>query len=411
MTQTGRKQILLCVTGKTPQIVTETLYVLTQQRQERIDEIRVITTLEGRDAVMKHLVEPDKGQLGRFCRDYKINPATIVFDESSISLLRAADGRMLEDIRTVEDNEDAANQICQIVRELTEDDGAALHASVAGGRKTMGVYLTAAMQLFGRPQDQLSHVLVSEDFETHPEFYYIPPVPQDLDIQDRKTGQATWMSTAQAQIHLASIPFIRLRRILGDRLAEDGWRYSDEVKRAQEELEFLEAAHIVRLNCENQNVSVGGRRVGLTPRMFFTYALFARFQQTGCGQGGFVSPADITLNDLDLLYRVITRARGEELRLDQARQDEAGYQFVESMASFLRTGAVDAFQDCLVEDISRIKRRFRDHQIPAHFGLSTRGRYGHKLYGIAVPRERIEWEQTKHGATRRKPETLARDSS
>jgi len=182
MTQTGQKQILLCVTGKTPQIITETLYVLTQQRRERIDEIRVITTLKGRDAVLSHLLDSEKGRFVRFCRDYGIDPATIAFKESSISLLRAADGRMLDDIRTVDDNEDAANQICQIVRELTEDDGSALHASVAGGRKTMGVYLTAAMQLFARPQDQLSHVLVSEDFETHPEFYYIPPVPHDLHI-------------------------------------------------------------------------------------------------------------------------------------------------------------------------------------------------------------------------------------
>jgi len=136
------------------------------------------------------------------------------------------------------------------------------------------------------------------------------------------------VSTNQAQIHLASIPFIRLRRILGDRLAEDGWRYCDEVRRAQEELEFLEAAHIVRLNYGDQSVSVGGRKVELTPRMFFTYALFAGFQQIGRGQGGFVSPGDITLDDLDLLYRIVTR----------------------------------------------------------------RGRYGHKLYGIAVPGERIEWE-------------------
>jgi len=346
----------------------------------------------GRNAVLAHLLDSEKGRFVRSCRDYAIDPATIVFKESSVSLLRAADGRMLDDIRTVDDNEDAANQICQSVRELTEDDGLVLHASVAGGRKTMGIYLTAAMQLFGRPQDQLSHVLVSEDFEMHPEFYYIPPTPQELEVHVRKTGKVKRVPTSQAHIHLASIPFIRLRRLLGDRLAEDGWRYSDEVRRAQEELEFLEAAHIVRLNFGEQSVSVGGRSVQLTPRMFFTYALFAGFQQSGRGQDGFVSPAEITLGNLDELYRGITRARGEELFLDQARQDEAGYQFVESMASFLRTGAVDALQESLVEDISRIKRRFRDHQIPAHFGISTRGHYRQKLYGIAIPRERIEWE-------------------
>jgi CRISPR-associated protein (TIGR02584 family) len=34
----------------------------------------------------------------------------------------------------------------------------------------MGIYLTAAMQLYGRAHNALSHVLVGEDFETNPEF-------------------------------------------------------------------------------------------------------------------------------------------------------------------------------------------------------------------------------------------------
>jgi len=83
---------------------------------------------------------------------------------------------MLPDIRSVEDNTFAANQICEIVRELSLTSHTSLHASAAGGRKTMSIYLTAAMQLFGRAQDRLSHVLVSEDFETHPDFFYIPPI-------------------------------------------------------------------------------------------------------------------------------------------------------------------------------------------------------------------------------------------
>ena len=91
---------------------------------------------------------------------------------------------MLPDIRSV-DNAFAANQICEIVRELSLVPHTSLHASAAGGRKTMSIYLTAAMQLFGRARDRLSHVLVSEDFETHQDFFYIPPTPHDLDIKDR----------------------------------------------------------------------------------------------------------------------------------------------------------------------------------------------------------------------------------
>lgn len=41
------KHILLCLAGMTPQIITETCWALYQKRGEQIDEIRVITTLEG----------------------------------------------------------------------------------------------------------------------------------------------------------------------------------------------------------------------------------------------------------------------------------------------------------------------------------------------------------------------------
>lgn len=378
--------------GKTPQIVTETLYALTQQHQQRVDEIRVITTLEGRNGILEHLLDPKHGKFFVFCRDYAIDPASINFSEAEIALLRTPDGEMLEDIRTVDDNEHAANQICQMVRDLTRDDSTAVHASVAGGRKTMGIYLTAAMQLFGRTQDQLSHVLVPEDFETHPDFYYIPPKPQELKIRDRQNGDERVLSTAQARIHLAPIPFIRLRQLLGGRLAEEDWRYSEEVKRAQEELEFLDAAHVVRLDAARRTVTVGQRGVQLPRRHFFFYALFAGFQQDRRGQEGFVSPSEITLGDLDVVYHKITRARGEELGLEQARQDEPNHQFVETLARCLRTGDLEALKDSIVEDVSRVRRIFRDQHLPARFCIETRGRYRNKLYGIAVPRERIEWE-------------------
>jgi CRISPR-associated protein (TIGR02584 family) len=61
------------------------------------------------------------------------------------------------------------------VRELTADPDCAIHASIAGGRKTMGFYLGYALSLFGRPQDRLSHVLVSSPFESNQNFFY--PLP------------------------------------------------------------------------------------------------------------------------------------------------------------------------------------------------------------------------------------------
>jgi CRISPR-associated protein (TIGR02584 family) len=161
------RHILLCVAGKTPQIITETLYALIVEGGERVDQIQVITTLGGRNRLLKDLLDPQTGKFFEFCRDYGVDPASIQFDETTIALLRTPDGRTMQDIRTPEENEYAGDQICEIVRGLAADSNVRIHASAAGGRKTMSIYLTAAMQLFGRAQDALSHVLVNEEFETH----------------------------------------------------------------------------------------------------------------------------------------------------------------------------------------------------------------------------------------------------
>src|SRR5712691_2229325 len=80
-----KKNLLLCVAGGTPQIVTETLYALTVQDRpqgpELIDEIRVITTLEGRKKIRETLLAGTLGMFHRFLRDYP-EVGAIQFDEA-----------------------------------------------------------------------------------------------------------------------------------------------------------------------------------------------------------------------------------------------------------------------------------------------------------------------------------------
>lgn len=323
------RRILLCVAGLTPQIITETLYALTQ-RGERVDEIRVITTLSGRDRIVQAMLDPERGQFFAFCRDYGLDPAEVAFDQSRITLLRTPDGRHLPDIRSVADNGDAADQICDIVRELTSTPHAQLHASVAGGRKTMGIYLTAAMQLFGRVQDQLSHVLVSEDFETHREFFYIPPTPRMLEVRDRHGELIKRLSTDEAEIHLADIPFIRLRGVMSAWISGGPASYGDMVRQAQEDLDLVEAKYDAYIDSQAQTVTVAGRTVGLTVRELFIYALFAHYRQTARGEAGFVALDEIGWDDLDGVFRRLTAARGREFGLDD-------HELVAGFSRFLST--------------------------------------------------------------------------
>ena len=73
-----------------------------------------------------------------------------------------------------------ADFITEQVRQITADPAASLHVSIAGGRKTMGFYAGYALSLFGRAQDQLSHVLVSPSFELLKEFSIRVPTPRSF---------------------------------------------------------------------------------------------------------------------------------------------------------------------------------------------------------------------------------------
>ena len=387
------RHILLCVAGLTPQIITETLYALTQQQGERIDEIRVITTLSGRDRVVRALLDPQAGRFPAFCRDYGIDPAGITFSQETITLLRTPDGRMLDDIRSVDDNGYAANQICEIVRELTRDPHTRLFASAAGGRKTMSIYLTAAMQLFGRAQDRLSHVLVSEPFETHPGFYYVPPEPRDLEVRDRQ-GNVRTLSTAQAAIHLADIPFIRLRGLIPDWMQQRDSDYSDVVRQAQEDLDLLEATHSFRIHCRSKSLVVANRRLRLTALEFFLHALLASMRQQGRGQDGFVRLDDVTVDDLAATFRRITQAKGRAFGIEDY-QLVAGFGFLGQLRDQL-AGAHPKDREHLKERfsqlISKSRKRARTAGIPPHYLMTARGRGAARRYGLQVEPERIVWE-------------------
>ena len=96
------------------------------------------------------LLSDDLGWFHRLCADYHL--PGVRFDRSHIHVMRDAHGLPMNDIRTPADNRAAADFITAQVRAITADPACALHASIAGGRKTMGFYLGYALSLFGRAQ-------------------------------------------------------------------------------------------------------------------------------------------------------------------------------------------------------------------------------------------------------------------
>ncbi len=197
MNSTISRRILLVVTGLTPQVVTETLYALAHRKPTPWlpDEVHLITTATGGENARLNLLI-GMGWFHRLVRDYRL--PGIVFPAEHIHILRDTAGNPLDDIRTVEQNTLAADYIIEIIREFTENPATELHVSIAGGRKTMGYYLGYALSLYGRPQDRLSHVLVSEPYETNRDFYY--PTPHDHPIHSLRGDKLITVNARNAEL-------------------------------------------------------------------------------------------------------------------------------------------------------------------------------------------------------------------
>jgi len=262
------RRILVAVTGLTPQVVTETLYALACRADSPWipDEIHLITTATGAENARLNLLLPN-GWFHRLCQDYAL--PNIAFTVDNIHILRDANGHVLEDIRTPEQNTLAADFITETVRRLTEAPDTELHVSIAGGRKTMGYYLGYALSLYGRPQDRLSHVLVSEPFETNRAFYY--PTPYDHPIHSKRGDKEITVDARNAQVDLAEIPFVSLRHGLPENLLTGRASFNTTVTAARA---ALGPAALI-LDSASHRVQAAGKTFILAPAQFALLAVFA----------------------------------------------------------------------------------------------------------------------------------------
>lgn len=260
------RRILLSVVGLTPQVVTETLYALATRTDAFVPtELHLLTTTEGSHRLRLTLLEGDHPALAALAEDLELPALADALDPQNIHVITDARACPLDDIITAADSAAAADFIARIVRRLTADDACAIHASIAGGRKTMGFLLGYALSLYGRNQDVLSHVLVNEPFQSHPDFYFPPRRPRVLLTRDQRP-----VRTDQATVMLAEIPFVRLRQGLPHSLLGGDRGYTETVAEAQAAL----ATPTLHLDRRSRRLICHGRDVRLPPLLLTFYACF-----------------------------------------------------------------------------------------------------------------------------------------
>lgn len=274
------KQILLVASGMSPQVLTETLFALIHQEKPFLpDEIHMVTTAVGRDKAVTELLDGSNGHFYHFCRDYGF--ASGVFQASDIHTIRDMHGGELSDIKTPEDNEAAADTITALIASLTTDPDTTLHVSLAGGRKTMSYYTGYALSLYGRRQDQLSHVLISDGYESCPDFYYPTPVTQMI-----TSHQGESLDASKARVTLAKIPFVRLREDLPTRFLDGTTGFSETVRRMGK---VDEPRHLM-LDIKNRQVSLSGVKFDLSARELEFAFLLMFIRNLEGDDGGFEVP-------------------------------------------------------------------------------------------------------------------------
>jgi CRISPR-associated protein (TIGR02584 family) len=201
--------ILVITGGLAPQLVTETLFALGQRALVegagafRASRVMIVGT--SRSAAIFKAADLE-AHIAALHEEWNLGepPAVIpVVDD-------------LPDIRDAADAEHFGTLITELIWSITRDPETRLHLSLAGGRKTMSAHARGAIDLYGRPQDKLSHVLVSPEVaETCPDFWY--PTSVDLMLTARN-GQD--FNAKDAKVDLAELDYVSVRERLPKALLE-----------------------------------------------------------------------------------------------------------------------------------------------------------------------------------------------
>ena len=283
------KTILVAVSGMSPAIITETLWALALESPAVVpDEVVVITTSRGaldiqRDLLTRQVTWGGQsiwetlrrellGKSGHASKSGKLQLSVRVIDlPDEQSGIR----QMAADLRTRSDNTEAADFIIRTLSPYCDAEDNRVIASIAGGRKTMGALLYAAMSLLAKECDRVTHVLVSEPFESMKGFFYPDQPLQNLEAQ-LLGGEPVAVTASDARIEMADIPFVPLRNKFRE-LNEPRRTFSglvDAYSRA--ERSSLGRPPRVTLDAAGGVLSVEGRPINLTGRDLVVAAFLHR---------------------------------------------------------------------------------------------------------------------------------------
>ncbi len=348
--------ILLAISGLTPQIVTETFFALSVQKKIKIDEIYVITTQLGKKVLEGKTSSPAislNTELKNLCKDYNLPIPKFTFKRNVI--VATEETTKLYDVKTDRDNVLFPNKAAEIFSKLTTDANTALHVSLSGGRKSMSAHLALVLSLFARSQDKLYHVLTEEKFESK-NFY--PKSAEEI-----------------AALVLAEIPFVRLRSLNSPYLKK-GKKYYDIVLATQRRLSFLTNNQKLILELKKRVLRYGENSIRLTPKEIALYIAFIE--------------AKISSSKVLSKHEIISKNFALEMK--NVLEENFNYYFdSKGKASEWTQKGLDFEQFLSLKSKinKKITELFDDVSLREEFEIQTNKIYGDSQYFIKAPKEKL----------------------
>ncbi len=355
------KNLLICVSGLTPQVVSETLFCLAVKEKTPIDEIYVLTTKRGREVILsrdRHPATPKTSlskEIENLCRQYKIKKP--MFEENSKHIIVAKEESIeLSDIRSDKDNILFPNKVSEFIRDKSSDPDTTLYCSITGGRKSMSVHLANALSIFAREQDKLLHVLTKEEHE----FKGFYPV-------NKKEAE---------DLELSEIPFVRLRSVLSADMKSSELLKSnfDEIVRyTQRQLKLLAPSNNLILDIERREIRYGNDKISLEPLEFLFYYFFVDSKLKG-------------------MTNISVHQFLSEDTKKQFIEYFAGYYpnyFIKEKRWYKKGFSKDDFRVKRSKVNSKIKELINDADIFNFFLIDVNRKYGESTYYIRADKERF----------------------
>jgi CRISPR-associated protein (TIGR02584 family) len=356
------KNILVCVSGLTPQIVTETLFCLAVKQKTPVDEIYVLTTKRGREVILgkdTHPATPKtslKTEIEDLCKKYKIKKP--VFEENDKHIIVAKEESIeLSDIRTDKDNILFPNKVCEFIRDKSSAPDTTLYCSITGGRKSMSVHIANSLSIFAREQDKLLHVLTKEEHE----FKGFYPM-------NKKEAE---------DLELSEIPFVRLRSILAADVKQEKLlklNFDEIVKHTQSQLKLLAPSNKMIIDIERRELRFGNFKITLEYMEFLFYYFFVDSKMKGTPN---ISVQQFTSDDTRLSFIDYFN----EYFSNRSIKDKTWYKKGFSKEDFrVKRSKVN----------SKIKELIDDADIVNYFIIDVNRKYGESTYYIRADKEKFQ---------------------